>query len=167
MLLHLPINHPLRGLYRCLGGVAGLYVLVFGIVGLTASSGHAVFGRGPSVALGLHTDVAFSVLSILVGLVVLVAAVVGRNVAHYVFLFGGLVFLGAGMAMLALMQTSLNVLNFTVATCVVSFLIGLVMMTSGLYTRSGPPEEADAAHERRHTPPERPAERSRQARAGA
>ncbi|OLE27819.1 MAG: hypothetical protein AUG44_09115 [Actinobacteria bacterium 13_1_20CM_3_71_11] len=157
MFLHLPINHPLRGLYRSLGALAGLYVLVFGIVGLTVSSGHAAFGRGPYVALGLHTNVAFSVLSILVGLVVLVAAVVGRNVAQYVFLFGGLVFLGAGMAMLALMQTGLNVLNYTVATCVVSFLIGLVMVTSGLYTRTGPPAQAKAVDEHRHAPPARPA----------
>ena len=157
MFLHLPINHPLRGLYRSLGALAGLYVLVFGIVGLTVSSGHAAFGRGPYVALGLHTNVAFSVLSILVGLVVLVAAVVGRNVAQYVFLFGGLVFLGAGMAMLALMQTGLNVLNYTVATCVVSFLIGLVMVTSGLYTRTGPPARAKAVDEHRHAPPARPA----------
>ncbi|TML21525.1 MAG: hypothetical protein E6G35_17445 [Actinobacteria bacterium] len=122
MFLHLPINHPLRGLYRSLGALAGLYVLVFGIVGLTVSSGHAAFGRGPYVAL----------------------------------VFGGLVFLGAGMAMLALMQTGLNVLNYTVATCVVSFLIGLVMVTSGLYTRTGPPAQAKAADEHRHAPPARP-----------
>ena len=121
MFLHLPINHPLRGLYRSLGALAGLYVLVFGIVGLTVSSGHAAFGRGPYVALGLHTNVAFSVLSILVGLVVLVAAVVGRNVAQYVFLFG------------------------------------LVMVTSGLYTRTGPPARAKAVDEHRHAPPARPA----------
>ena len=82
---------------------------------------------------------------------------VGRNVAQYVFLFGGLVFLGAGMAMLALMQTGLNVLNYTVATCVVSFLIGLVMVTSGLYTRTGPPAQAKAVDEHRHAPPARPA----------
>src|SRR5256885_13190846 len=141
MLLHLPVNHPLRGLYRFLGGLTGLYVLVFGIVGLVTGSGHGVFERGHIEALGLRTNVAFSVLSILVGLIVVIAATVGRNLDHYLFLFGGLAFLVVGMAMLGLMQTGLNLFNYTVSTCVVPFLIGLVLMTAGLYTRTGPVEK--------------------------
>jgi len=150
MLLHLPVNHPLRPLYRFLGGLTGLYVLVYGIVGLFASWGHGTFARDSVEALGLRTNVAFSVLSIVVGLVVLIAAIIDNNRDHYLFLFGGMAFLLVGMAMLTLMQTSLNVLNFTVAKCVVSFLIGLVLSTAGLYTRHGPADVRHAEERRRH-----------------
>jgi Domain of unknown function (DUF4383) len=150
MFVHLPINHPLRPLYRFLGALAGLYVLLFGIVGVSASHGYGLFARGHTVALGLRTNLGFSLLSIIVGAVVLAAVVIGRNADFYVFLFGGMVFLVAGMAMLVLMQTGLNLLNFTVATCVVSFLIGLVMVTAGLYGRSGSHEAQEAQEAHRH-----------------
>jgi uncharacterized protein DUF4383 len=150
MFLHLPVNHPLRPLYRFLGGLTGLYVLGYGVVGLFASWGHGVFAHDSVEALGLRTNLAFSVLSILVGLAVLIAAIIDNNVDQYTFLFGGMVFLVAGMAMLVLMQTTLNVLNFTVAKCVASFLMGLVMFTAGLYTRHGPAEVRQVEERRRH-----------------
>jgi hypothetical protein len=152
MFLHLPVNHPLRGLYRFLGGLTGLYVLVFGIAGLVVSRGHGPFARGDIAALGLHTNAAFSVLSMVAGAVILLAAIIDNNLDHHTFLFGGLVFLGVGLVMLAFMQTSLNLLNFTVSTCVVSFLIGLVLFTAGLYTRSGPVAQSEAEERRRHFP---------------
>jgi hypothetical protein len=156
MFAHLPINHPLRPLYRFLAALTGLYVLLFGIVGLVQSGRHPLFARDHIVALGLRTNMAFSLLSILMGLLVVAAAIIGRNVDFRVFLFGGLVFLVSGMAMLVVMQTSLNLLNFTVATCVVSFLVGLVLVTAGLYGRSGTPEQHDAVEadrQRRATAP--------------
>jgi hypothetical protein len=154
MFLHLPVNHPTRPAHRFLGGLTGLYVLLFGIVGLVASRGHGFFARGDITALGLHTNVAFALVSILVGLVVVAAALVGRNVAHYLFVVGGLAFLLVGMAMLVVMQTSLNLLNFTVSTCVVSFVIGLVLWTAGLYSRTGPVDRQVEEERYRHRPPE-------------
>jgi hypothetical protein len=150
ILLHLPVNHRLRPLYRFLAGLTGLYVLVFGIVGAVVSRGHGVFARDHIYALGLRTNLAFSVLSIVVGIVVLIGVVVGRNWDHILNLFGGLVFMVAGMFMLGLLQTDLNLLNYTVSTCVVSFVIGLVLFTAGLYCRVGSAEQ-DEAEERRRT----------------
>src|SRR5262245_16440670 len=118
---HLPVNHHLRPLYRVLAGLAGLYVLLFGIVGLVHSSGTPLFGRESTYALGLKTNVAFSVLSIVVGAIVLVGAFIGRNVDRAINLFGGVVFLASGVVMLLVMQTEANILNFSVSTCVVSF----------------------------------------------
>jgi len=164
MLLHLPVNHRLRGAYRFLAGLTGLYVLAFGIVGLVVSRGHGVFARGHVEALGLRTNVAFSILSIVVGLVVLTGVVVGRNLDHYLNLFGGLAFLVVGMFMLGLLQTPLNVFNYTVSKCVVSFVIGLVLFTAGLYTRTGPPEVEEAERRRRHSQPESLTRRTQRAR---
>jgi hypothetical protein len=156
MLLHLPVNHRYRPIYRFLASLAGLYVTVFGIVGAVVSRGHGAFSRGPMVALGLHTNLAFSILSIVVGVVALTGVALGRNYDFWLELIGGVAFLLVGMLMLTLLETSLNILNFTVATCVVSFAIGLVLFTAGLYSRSGTTEEVDAEERHRHVAPGAP-----------
>jgi hypothetical protein len=150
MAVHTPVNHPLRTLYRTLAGIAGLYILVFGVVGVVQTSGEELFGRGSIWVLGLRTNLAFSILSIVVGVVVVAGAIIGRNVDHFINLAGGVVFLVAGMLMLAVLQTELNLLNFTVATCVVSFIIGLIFGVAGLYGRVGPPTERGAEEAFRH-----------------
>jgi hypothetical protein len=155
MFLHLPVNHRYHGVYRFLGGLTGLYVLGFGIAGLSASQGYGLFARDHIVALGLRTNTAFSILSIVVGAVVVIAAVINNNREHYVNLFGGIAFLTVGILMMTLMETELNLLNFTMATCVVSFIVGLVLLTAGLYTRSGPVEETHEVERFRHRSPRR------------
>jgi Domain of unknown function (DUF4383) len=151
---HLPINHPLRPLWRTLAGLAALYVLVFGIVGAVRTSGTGFFGRHHTYALGLHTNLAFSILSIVVGLVVLVGVVYGHNLDHYINLAGGMVFLLAGLGMLAVLRTTANLLNFTVGTCIVSYIIGIVLLTAGLYGRVGPAYEAEEEEQFRHRHPD-------------
>src|SRR5882757_3011344 len=139
---HFPINHPLRPVYRVLAALAGLYVVVFGIVGLNHSTGTGLFGREHTYALGLRTNMAFSILSIAVGVLVFAGALYGRKIDQFVNLAAGTVFLLAGLVMLSVMQTGANLLNFTVATCVVSFLIGLVLLAAGLYGNVAAPEAA-------------------------
>ena len=146
--MHIPINHHLRPLYRAIAGFGGLYVLVFGIMGFVASRGLPWFAQPhdhklPWV-LGLRTNLAFSVLSIVVGLALLVANVVGRNLDHYINLAAGGVFMLAGMAMMALLQTDLNLLGFSMVNCVVSLLLGTLFLAAGLYGRVG---TADAEHD--------------------
>ena len=46
--------------------------------------------------------------------------------------------MAVGTALLALLHTELNVLNFSMATVIVSFSIGLLLFTAGLYGLSGP-----------------------------
>ncbi len=144
MLLHLPVNHRLRCLYRFLAALTGLYVLVYGIVGIVVSRGQGAFARTDTEALGLRTNLAFSIMSIVVGAVVLVGIAVDHNWDHVLNFFGGLAFLLVGMLMLAVLQTDVNVFNYNVTKCVVSFLIGLVLFLAGLYSRVGPVDEAQA-----------------------
>src|SRR5688572_4254961 len=117
--MHTPVNHPLRPLYRVIGGLAGLYVLLFGIVGLMETSGADFFGRSGETALGLHTNRAFALLSIVAGVVILGGTVIGRDIDQKINMVGGYAFMVIGMAMLAVMETDANILNFSVATCVV------------------------------------------------
>jgi hypothetical protein len=55
--------------------------------------------------------------------------------------------------MLAVLRTTANFLNFTVATCIVSFVIGTAMVTAGLYGRVGQADEAQAEEAFRHRHP--------------
>ena len=130
----LPVNHPLRPLCRALAALAGLYVLVFGITGYVRTKGTPLFSRDHlEWVLGLRTNLGFAAVSVVVGAVLLLAALIGRNVDRTVNLVASVVFLGVGMLMLALVRTDLNFLGFSVVNCIVSFVLGSVLLTAGLY----------------------------------
>jgi hypothetical protein len=151
---HIPVNHHLRPLYRALAALAGLYVLVFGIVGVTRTGGYGFFEQhGTPAVLGLHANRAFAILSIVAGAIIVGSAVYGRNLDRWVNLLGGIVFLVSGFAMLVLLQTDLNLLGFTMTTCIVSFVIGLVLFTAGLYGRVASPEQEAYEDRFRHGGP--------------
>ena len=137
MLTHLPVNHPLRNLYRAVAALIGAGVLVFGIVGFTRTRGTALFAQDhlPWV-LGLRTNLAFALLSIVSGAVLLVCAVVGRNLDHVVNFLGGIVFMAVGMLMLGLLRTDANFLGFSMTNCIVSFVLGTIVFAAGLYGRT-------------------------------
>ncbi|MEV4417002.1 DUF4383 domain-containing protein [Catellatospora sp. NPDC049609] len=149
--MHLPVNHRLRPQWRFLAGLCGAYLLVFGIVGAIRTAGEPFFNRGDTEALGLKTNPAFAWLSVIVGAIVLGGAIVGRNIDHFINIFGGAVFLLSGLVMLLLMQTPENKLNFEVATCVVSFIVGTIMLIAGMYGKTGTPAEAIAEEVLRHS----------------
>jgi hypothetical protein len=133
----LPVNHPLRPVYRVLAGFVGAFSLVFGIIGVARTQAQALFARDdlPTV-LGLHTNPAFAYLSIVAGAVLLVATFVGRNLDYLVNIVGGLLYMFVGLLMLALLRTDLDVLGFTMTTVIVSFVLGTVVFAAGLYGRT-------------------------------
>jgi hypothetical protein len=136
MLSHMPVNHHLRPFYRFLAGLTGTYVLLFGIVGVAMTRGDDLFSRADVSALGLRTNLAFSIASVVAGIVVLLAVFLGRNVDTKVTFWGGLAFMIAGTAMMAVLRSDLNKLNFGISTVVVSFVIGTVLFTAGMYIRT-------------------------------
>ncbi len=148
---HIPVNHPLRRLYKTLTALAGLYILIFGIIGLTRTSGQALFAQhGLPWVLGLRTNLAFAILSVAGGIVMLAAVVVGRNLDHYMELAAGGVFIFVGLLMLALLQTNANFLGFSMINCVISFILGMVVFAAGLYGRTGSAEDVAAEGAYRH-----------------
>ncbi len=149
---HFPVNHHLRPLYRVLAGLAGVYMLVFGIVGLSKTSGLPLFTQDEAQwALGLRTNAAFAILSIVAGAVVIVANVIGRNVAHFVNQAAAIVFVVAGMASLLLLQTDANFFAFSMVNVIVTFILALITGTASLYDRTGSPEQANAEEAFRHS----------------
>jgi Domain of unknown function (DUF4383) len=157
---HIPINHPLRPLYRTLAGLIGLYILVFGIVGVTQTAGDPLFDRGDVWVLGLRTNLAFAILSIIYGAVLLVGAVIGGNVEHMINLGAGLVFIVVGLFMMTVMETDANILNFSMVNSIVSFVFGLLVLTAGFYDKVGTSDDvvAEERFRRMGTVPTSPGE---------
>jgi hypothetical protein len=150
---HLPINHRLGGFYRVLAALAGLYLLLFGIIGASKTWGKESFFAQDinTEALGLQTNPAFSLLSIIVGAVIVLGALVLRNFDHFINYAGGVIFWVAGLFGLILIRTGANYLNFEVSTCVVSFIIGTVLVLAGMYGKRGTPEQAEEEEIFRHS----------------
>ena len=151
MAAHFPINHHLRPLYRLLCIVAGLYMLAFGVFGFVETSGRPFFTQDEAEwVLGLRTNPAFSLLSLVAGVVVLGANLIGRNLAHHVNQLAGIVLTVVGMAMLALLQTEANIFAFSMVNVIVTFILAAVIGTASLYDRVGSSDAARAEDDFRH-----------------
>lgn len=148
---HLPVNHPLRGFYRFLATLVGIYILAFGVVAFSKTNGYPAFSQSQTAwALGLRSNLGFAIISIVAGAILFVGAALGRNFDHYINMVGGIGFLIAGIAMMGLMETNANFLAFSMANCIVSFVIGVVLFTAGLYGKTGTREQAQAEEKVRH-----------------
>ncbi|SCF47542.1 protein of unknown function (DUF4383) [Micromonospora matsumotoense] len=140
---HFPVNHPARPLYRVFAGLVGVYILVFGVFGVVQTWGEPLFSRGSHWALGLRTNLAFSLVSVLFGLVLIIGASRRGNLGHVMNLTAGVVFMVTGIAMMSVLQTRANVLNFSMSTVIVSLLFGLLLLATGLYDKIGTDEHAE------------------------
>jgi Domain of unknown function (DUF4383) len=138
---HTPVNHPLRPLYRALGALTGLYLVVFGVVGLVVTAGTGVFGHTGVRVLGQEANLSWSVISLILGVAVLGATVLGHNRDAGLDTYLGWAMLVVGTYGLATARTDANVFGFSIATVVVSYLIGLVLILTGLYSKVAPPQQ--------------------------
>ncbi|MEV4479436.1 DUF4383 domain-containing protein [Micromonospora coxensis] len=149
---HFPVNHPARPLYRVLAGLVGLYILVFGVWGVFQTWGDPLFDRGSNWALGLRTNLAFSLVSVVFGVVLIIGASRRGNLGHYMNLTAGVVFLVTSILMMSVLQTSANFLNFSMSTVIVSMLFGLLLLGTGLYDKVGTDEHAEEERRKRQHP---------------
>jgi hypothetical protein len=149
---HYPVNHHFRQFWRVLAGLAGLYLLLFGVIGIAQTWGEPFFHRGGDWVLGLRTNPAAAWLSALVGLVVLAAAVAGGNLHHRVDLVLGWGICGFAIVVMVLIQTDANVLDVSMVNVIVLLGLGLVILASGLYGRVGSAEASRAEEVAAHSP---------------
>lgn len=149
---HLPLNHALRPFYRLLAAAVSVYLIVFGAVAYGATGGRPTFTQDQTVVtMGLRANRGFAEISVIAGVVILLAILVGHNVDHWIAVLGGVGFMLAGGAMMALMRTDANVLGFAMANCVVSFLAGTLLLAAGVYIGSGSAEDARHREFERHS----------------
>lgn len=130
---HLPVDHHLSNVYRAGAGLVGLFLLVFGVLGLFNRVWF--FDTGGDETLGLNTNGALSTLSIAVGLLLLYGMVRGGNFASTLNMVLGGLFVLSGFVNLALLETSGNFLAFRMQNVLFSFIVGLVLATFGMYGR--------------------------------
>jgi hypothetical protein len=142
MASHNPLNHPLRPLYRAIGALIGIYLIVFGIIGLMVTSGDGLFGKTDDRVLGQGTNLFWSIVSLILGVLVLAVTAMGRNLDTEVDKYLGWGLLVVGSYGLATTRTDANFLNFSIATVVVTYVLGLALIMVALYAKVGPVEEA-------------------------
>ena len=142
--MHNPVNHPLRPMYRALAFLAGAYLVVFGIVGLIQTAGESFAGATGVRVLGQGSNLLWSIICLVLGALVLLAAVVGRNLDAEAHKYLGWTLLVIGSYELAMNRTDANIFGFTMSTVIVTYLLGLVLITASLYSKVEPPEQAGA-----------------------
>jgi hypothetical protein len=135
---HNPVNHPLRPIYRALGFLAGAYLVVFGVVGLIQTSGHDFTGKTGVRVLGQQSNMLWSIICLILGAIVVIATVIGRNADTETDRFLGWAILVFGAYGLATSRTDANFLGFSIATVVVTFLVGLILILTSLYSKVAP-----------------------------
>jgi hypothetical protein len=141
---HNPVNHPLRPIYRALGFLAGAYLVVFGIVGLIQTSGHDFTGKTGVRVLGQEGNLLWSIIALILGAIVVIATVIGRNADAETDRLLGWGLLVVGSYGLATARTDADFLGFSVSTVVVTYLVGLMLILTSLYSKVAPAAEAGA-----------------------
>jgi hypothetical protein len=151
---YLPPDHPLSKVYRAGAAIFGAGLVCFGALGL-ANQLPFLSTHGIEI-LGLSSNGLLSVISIVVGAILIAAAGWGGAIASTTTtVVGGLFFL-SGLANLAVLETSWNLLAFKMQNVVFSLVAGMLLLFLGLYGRvsGGLPQDNPYVRYRHHVPPE-------------
>ncbi|MBV2153914.1 DUF4383 domain-containing protein [Kitasatospora sp. SUK 42] len=128
------VDKRLAMVWRVGAGLGGIFLIVFGSLGLANHPGFLAT-HGDRIA-GLSTNGALSILSIVAGAVLLLGAAVGGNFASNLNLAVGLLFVLSGFYGLAVLgRPEANILNFRMSNVLFAFLFGIVVTTFGMYGR--------------------------------
>lgn len=127
-----PTDRRLALVYRIGGGLTGVVLIAFGVLGLLDRL--AFFDTQGTIA-GLSTNGALSFISIAVGSLLLGGAVVGGTFASTLNIAVGAAFVASGLVNLYLMGTGYNPLAFAMPNVIFSFVVGMMVMTFGMYGR--------------------------------
>ncbi|MFG2834292.1 DUF4383 domain-containing protein [Streptomyces zaomyceticus] len=152
----LPMDHHLATVYRWGAGLCGCILLVFGCLGFADAL--SPFGTSGDRIAGMTTNTTLSVVSLVVGLVLLVAAAVGGNVASTVNMVVGGSFLLSGFYHLFVLDRPANFLDFGMTNVMFSFAMGLLIVTFGMYGRVSSKLSHDNPYWRRRHPRQAAAE---------
>jgi hypothetical protein len=141
---HTPVNHPARPVYRAIGGLVGLYFVVFGVLGIIASAGNDVLAQDDTRVLGQGTNLGFSMLVILLGVAILIGTAIGRNLDVAINQWLAYALMALGLAELAFLHTDANIFNFSIMTVIVVLTLSLLLLMVGMYGKVGTDDEHEA-----------------------
>ena len=124
----LPVNHRLHPVYRILGAVVGVVLVALGVIGFLVSGDF----------LGLPTSAEFSTICVVAGILLILAALQGRNVGAEVSAYTGAVLILLGLVgMLTMHVEDANFLGVSMANVMIFFVAGMVGLAAGFYGRVG------------------------------
>ncbi|MER6243698.1 DUF4383 domain-containing protein [Streptomyces sp. BK205] len=129
----LPVDHKLATVYRYGAAFCGLTLLVFGVLGF-ADELSPFSTDGENIA-GLSTNGLLSLISVLVGLALIAGGIVGGNFASTLNMVVGTLFLLSGFAHIFILDKPANFLDFGMTNVMFSFVMGLIILTFGMYGR--------------------------------
>lgn len=130
-----------------LGAVAvALVVLVFGLLGF--AGGLDFFSTSGEPILGMSSNGLLSTISVATAAVLIAAARRGPRTASTAMIGVGSLFLLSGLANLAVLRTSFNVLAFEMSNVFFSFAAGLTLLLLGAYGRLSGNLPADSPYAR-------------------
>ncbi|MGY1591079.1 DUF4383 domain-containing protein [Geodermatophilus sp. SYSU D00708] len=148
---HPPEEHPGPGarvfaVQRTGAVLVALFLLVFGLLGF--AGGLAYFSTDGQRILGLSSNGLLSTISVVVAVVLLVAAARSPRTASTVMIVIGVLFLLSALVNLAVLRTSFNILAFEFRNVAFSVGVGLLLLVLGAYGRIGGhlPEDSPYAH---------------------
>ncbi|MGH3983931.1 MAG: DUF4383 domain-containing protein [Pseudonocardiaceae bacterium] len=147
----IPSGRRLDLVHRVGAAVLGFGLCVFGALGV-ADRLEFLAVRG-EVVLGLASNGLLSAISLLVGGVLIGAAVRGGRSSSTITVVVGLLFLLSGLVNLAVLDTELNLLAFRMSNVIFSFIAGMLLLFLGAYGRFSGGLSADNPYYRhRHHP---------------
>ncbi|MEW2528428.1 DUF4383 domain-containing protein [Streptomyces sp. NPDC047071] len=129
----LPTDHRLATVYRYGAAFCGAALVAFGCLGFADRL--SPFNTAGTTLAGLSTNGVLSVISVLCGAVLITGAVIGGNLASTLNMTVGTLFLLSGFVHLFILDRSANVLDFGMTNVVFSFVMGLLILTFGMYGR--------------------------------
>lgn len=129
----MPVDHRLARVYRIGAGLTGTFLVVFGSLGF--SDDLNFFATEGREVLGMSSNGALALLSVAVGGVLIIGAMIGGNVAAWLNQVVGALFMISGLINLCLLRTDLNFLAFKMSNVIFSFVVGTLVLTFGMYGR--------------------------------
>ncbi|MEU8652468.1 DUF4383 domain-containing protein [Streptomyces sp. NPDC048737] len=148
----LPVDHKLATVYRYGAAFCGVVLLVFGVLGF--ANRLAPFTTDGESLAGLTTNGVLSLVSVVVGLALVAGGVIGGNFASTLNMTVGALFLLSGFAHIFILDKPANVLDFGMTNVMFSFVMGLVILTFGMYGRVSSKLSHDNPYWRRRHPRE-------------
>lgn len=138
---YLPSDHPLSKVHRVGAALFGAGLVIFGVLGFANQLAFLSVVGEP--ILGLRSNGLLSAVSVVVGVILIGAAIRGGAIASTTTSVIGGLFLLSGLVNLAVLHTPLNVLAFGMSNVLFSLVAGMLLLFLGFYGRvsGGLPED--------------------------
>lgn len=149
-----PRRHPVHVVHRIGAALLGVFLCVFGALGFVSAS--SLFGGSGDVVFGLSTNAALATVSVVVGLILIIAAWWGDPLSSTVEMAAGALFLVSGLVHLAVLNTGWNIFAFAFSNIVFSVVVGLLLGLLGAYGRLSGGLPPDNPYRREHPIAHRP-----------